>query len=288
MKKIENFNSFTKNPLGIIALSLIIVEAIASIVISFSSLPDMQNMILIVFIVIFPFTVLVVFYILVTKHHSKLYSPSDFTNEDNFITISTYKPFEKQNVVKQISFDEIGDIIDSKLISIRESIRQVRNLSVHQSLLDDGKDQTHKEFEYDNYSIEVSSAYGKDLVKEFMKNNLYAEYNVEEYQKIDIYGNTMQDQKAFWLGKNVPLEFAQKVIRIARNLYSSLSYISITGDFESGAPDYTHDQIFVGGSTNTAINDDEVNEFLDSEFDELYECKSIQEFHGLIRMKYTK
>ena len=67
---------------------LVLVEAIAAFVIVRSTLNDVLNTILIVFLVVFPCMVLFVFYMLVTKHHEKLYSPSDYEDETNFV--STY------------------------------------------------------------------------------------------------------------------------------------------------------------------------------------------------------
>ena len=61
------------------------VEGIASFVIVQSMLEKNQNTILVWFIVLFPCLVLVVFYLLVTKHHEKLYSPSDYRDEQNFM-----------------------------------------------------------------------------------------------------------------------------------------------------------------------------------------------------------
>jgi len=53
---------------------LVLVEAIASIVIVQSRLEKSQNTILVWFIILFPCFGLGVFYLLVTRHHEKLYS----------------------------------------------------------------------------------------------------------------------------------------------------------------------------------------------------------------------
>ena len=85
---VVNLNNIGKkfnNPIGVIGAFLVLTEAIASTVIVNSKLNDIQNTILVIFIVLFPCLVLGIFYLLVTKHHEKLYSPSDYKDERNFV-----------------------------------------------------------------------------------------------------------------------------------------------------------------------------------------------------------
>jgi CheY-like chemotaxis protein len=81
----ESALGFTKSPLGIIALFIVLVYGFASLVVTFGS--DLSDHIapLIYFMVFFPVLVFLGFLWLVAKHHNKLYGPSDFKNEENFI-----------------------------------------------------------------------------------------------------------------------------------------------------------------------------------------------------------
>lgn len=89
----ENFGNaaskLSKNPLGIIALFIVLVYGIAGLVLGISgeSLQKYHKTVLVWFLAIFPFSVLCAFTWLVSKHHTKLYSPSDFRNDDGFIRI---------------------------------------------------------------------------------------------------------------------------------------------------------------------------------------------------------
>ena len=76
---------FTKSPLGIIALFIILVYALASLVLMFDSEFGDKLIPLIWFLVGFPVLVFVGFLWLVAKHHTKLYAPSDYKDEDNFL-----------------------------------------------------------------------------------------------------------------------------------------------------------------------------------------------------------
>ena len=77
---------FAKSPLGIIALFIVLVYGIASLV-TIKVPSDQAIDLLIPFIVGFPVIVLAVFVWLVIKHSDKIYGPSDFANEENFIRL---------------------------------------------------------------------------------------------------------------------------------------------------------------------------------------------------------
>lgn len=75
-----------RNPLGIIALFIVLVYALASLVtINSSSFSSLERLPLIVFLVFFPVLVLVVFAWLVTKHPGHLYAPSDFSDDTHYL-----------------------------------------------------------------------------------------------------------------------------------------------------------------------------------------------------------
>jgi hypothetical protein len=76
----------SRNPLGIIALFIVLVYGFAALVTTFSgSLSWSERLPLIWFLVLFPVLVLAVFSWLVSRHGGKLYAPSDYRNEENYI-----------------------------------------------------------------------------------------------------------------------------------------------------------------------------------------------------------
>lgn len=76
---------FTKSPLGIIALFIVLVYGFASLVVVLGQGLGDYIAPLIYFMVLFPVLVFLGFLWLVVKHHNKLYGPSDYKNEKNFI-----------------------------------------------------------------------------------------------------------------------------------------------------------------------------------------------------------
>jgi len=82
----QTAKGLARNPLGIIALFIVLVYGLAALVTAFaSSLTTAERLPLIWFLVIFPVLVLVVFSWLVSRHSGKLFAPSDFKDEDNYV-----------------------------------------------------------------------------------------------------------------------------------------------------------------------------------------------------------
>ena len=82
----DTAKSLARNPLGIIALFIVLVYGFASLVTLFGgSLTVSERLPLVYFLIGFPILVLLIFTWLVIKHSGKLYAPGDFKNEDNYV-----------------------------------------------------------------------------------------------------------------------------------------------------------------------------------------------------------
>jgi len=82
----DTARGLVKNPLGIIALFIVLVYGFAALVTAFArSLTESERLPLIWFLVLFPVLVLGVFSWLVSRHGGKLYGPSDYKDEENYI-----------------------------------------------------------------------------------------------------------------------------------------------------------------------------------------------------------
>lgn len=84
---LESSKGFGKNPLGIIALFISLIYGFACFVLGVSGgkLEKYERLILIIFLVAFPVLILISFLFLVTRHYRKLYAPSDFKDEKNYL-----------------------------------------------------------------------------------------------------------------------------------------------------------------------------------------------------------
>lgn len=81
-------NGLTRNPLGVIALFITLVQSFATLLLGFGGdrLHSHEKAPLIWFVVLFPFLVLWVFFRLVTEYHGNLYSPSEYRSDQAFFS----------------------------------------------------------------------------------------------------------------------------------------------------------------------------------------------------------
>lgn len=118
----DSAKGFTKSPLGIIALFIVLVYGFASLVVGFGHENLKEHIVpLIYFMVLFPVLVFFGFLWLVSKHHKKLYGPSDFKDEENFLknqlssavslATAVSKQPEGDGGVTQNQLDEIVDLV---------------------------------------------------------------------------------------------------------------------------------------------------------------------------------
>jgi CheY-like chemotaxis protein len=81
----DTAKSLARNPLGIIALFIVLVYGFACVVTTTVSWSPTERLPLIYFLVIFPVLVLSVFGWLVSQHSRSLFAPSDFRDEQNYV-----------------------------------------------------------------------------------------------------------------------------------------------------------------------------------------------------------
>lgn len=91
----DTASSLSKNPLGIIALFIVLVYGLVALVTGFGGahVKDLGAHPLVWFLTGFPVLVLVLFGWLVTRHHGKLYGPRDYREDETFLsTLLRHKP----------------------------------------------------------------------------------------------------------------------------------------------------------------------------------------------------
>jgi hypothetical protein len=75
-----------RNPLGIIALFIVLIYGFAALTLGISSsFGPAERLPLVWFLVLFPILVLFLFVWLVSQHHEKLYAPGDYKSDEGFL-----------------------------------------------------------------------------------------------------------------------------------------------------------------------------------------------------------
>ena len=111
----------SRTPLGIIALFIVLVYGFAALVTAFTgSFSPSERLPLIYFLVVFPVVVLGVFAWLVSRHSPRLFAPSDFKNEDNYVkmlsTVATSLTAAAAKNPDALSDSRIEQIIQSSVL----------------------------------------------------------------------------------------------------------------------------------------------------------------------------
>lgn len=124
----QNATKLSKNPLGIIALFILLIYGLATILFGYvgNVLTENQKWWFVVFLVIFPIVVLAAFVYLVTKHHPKLYAPGEFKDERNFLFgYVSPKDREEKYIREEIEAASENDKVEkAKKLNTTKSIRE--------------------------------------------------------------------------------------------------------------------------------------------------------------------
>lgn len=88
-----------------------------------------------------------------------------------------------------------------------------------------------------------------------------------------------------WVGVRFPADRAVAAILLARRYYHDLRYVALS-DKMADPPDSVHDQLFIGGSTETALRQC-LKAWNDDDFKKMEGVKNQTELHALIRSKYS-
>lgn len=179
----ESAKGFTKSPLGIIALFIVLVYGFASLVVGLGQGISEHVAPLIYFMVFFPVLVFFGFLWLVANHHNKLYGPSDFKNEENFMNVmksqiasaaslgaATAKQPGGEGGVSESHLKEIVDVVSRT--SRKTKMEKWKNRVLW---VDDRPDNNVYERQaFEAQGIEFSLALSTNEALETLKNNKYA------------------------------------------------------------------------------------------------------------------
>jgi CheY-like chemotaxis protein len=148
MNELNSFGQTAKglarNPLGIIALFIVLIYGVAGLVTALSgSLSPSERFPLIWFLVLFPIIVLIVFAWLVSRHSNKLFAPSDFKDEANYVkTLTAVASLTAASTKSETptSENDIQKIIDAVRQSIPANMQEKNDWRNHVLWVDDRPD----------------------------------------------------------------------------------------------------------------------------------------------------
>ena len=158
MDFLKGAKDFARNPLGIIALFISLIYGFASLLLNATihNLTNAERWPLILFVVFFPILVLITFYKLVTKHHGKLYAPSDFKDDKSFLR--TLSPEEQEEKLqKEIAESLAEDRKETNLESFSKPTSTASEFDASsENIASNVKQTSYHEFRKEIKSIENS------------------------------------------------------------------------------------------------------------------------------------
>ena len=182
--QIRSFGEITRqlarNPLGIIALFIVLVYALASLVtINAGNLTSTERLPLIYFLILFPGLVLGVFVWLVIKHSEKLYSPSDFKDEENYMKLwaaasigAAAAKAETQKAGSDINLREIADFIQKANPTQAKHMAKLRNQVLWVD--DHPENNTYVREAFEAMGLQITLALSTDEAFEKLSQSRYA------------------------------------------------------------------------------------------------------------------
>ena len=236
---------------------------------------------------------------LVTHHHEKLYSPSDYKDEQNFVR--TYNRVTQKAENRRM--DGFNGEIDGSSAEVEKNIKLIKDALVNvmelqkkivpniesPTLTEDEK--TNFVSSLDDYLYEIEED-GQSLLVEISpmyKSFKLAEQLVQHGYSAKIYRSIIEskevlanaEHEAIWLGSEIPVSMATEVIKLAKSFYPHLKYIYLN-DAEAGAPNVIKYQIFIGGATSTA-KEFGLKALQLSDFNTIYTIEDQKELHNFVK-----
>lgn len=228
MDFLKSTKDLTRNPLGIVALFISLIYGIASLLLGLSAekLTCYERWPLIIFIVVFPVLILIVFYELVTKHHGKLYAPGDFKDDGSFLkTLSFLKPLspeEREIKLEEAVKESLGDRVSEDGV-INESSESTLSSNVNDSFSGRSEEQSKRE-ERQRFKEEIKK------IEESVIKLIASELKIDPVQNVGIGGTNIQfdaffpiaNEKATFLEVKVFRTSLSAIMALDKLLYSAL------------------------------------------------------------------
>ena len=176
----QTAKSLAHNPLGIIALFIVLVYGVAGLVTAFSSsLTVSERLPLIWFLVIFPIIVLIVFAWLVSKHSGKLFSPRDFKDEKNYVKMQmsagAFLTVAKTKSDTPTSEVDVQKIIETVIESLPTNIKEQNDWRNRVLWVDDRPDNnTYERRAFESVGLRFTLALSTNEALDLLARNKYA------------------------------------------------------------------------------------------------------------------
>ena len=148
---------YTSNPLGIIALFIVLIYGLATLVITQSNnLSEYDITLMVYFLIGFPIIVYVGFLWIVIKHHTKLYAPKDFNNDESYIAVLIAATMIQKK--QSLTSDELKNVINEILNHIQHKNKQKCNQKDILWVDDNPDNNLYERYAFESLGIKITLA----------------------------------------------------------------------------------------------------------------------------------
>ncbi len=134
-KKLNEKRVYPKNPIGVIALFVFLIEVISTITFKIlvdANLPHALSLYMVLFITIFPLIIIFLFFIILWFRREALYSPKDFREDESFFKLFNNR-LERVEIRQQASQVDLRGRVDDvfemiKILIEKKDIEAAMNL----------------------------------------------------------------------------------------------------------------------------------------------------------------
>ncbi len=175
----EVANKLARNPLGIIALFIVLIYGFATATAIYADgLTASERLLLTWFMVLFPVLVLLLFVHLVIHHSDKLYGPGDFRDEANYMKLKTAALLGAATAKKNpnpTTDKDIAEIVDS--VRVADRARLERSFKWQNQVLwvdDRPENNLYERQAFEAIGLEFTLALSTDEALEELANRQYA------------------------------------------------------------------------------------------------------------------
>jgi hypothetical protein len=264
-----------KNPLTIIAIFAGIAEVSGTIVLPFVAAQNQQ--LFIWFLILFPSLLVIAFFTTLNFNNKVLYAPSDYKDEGNYLLTNRYSAITQSEILVKEPVNAALETMSDRIDSIYNQIGAINKIKHNIETTSSESNNTVKEMY--NYRI-ISEMKKVDL---FVKRMGELNYTFTKYESRyeQVSANPSIENRAIWLGVDIPLEIVKEVLNEVRRFYPFIAFIQIS---EHGTnPSEMTSEIFIGGSTKAAVSDLGLGLIDINGFERISRANSLSELHGIVR-----
>lgn len=263
-----------KNPLTIIAIFAGIAEVSGTIVLPF--IAEKNQELFIHFLIFFPSILVLMFFITLNFNNKVLYAPSDYKDEMNYVKINKYDVSRQRHIEFKVPKDDQNQQVIQLTDKVEYLSTQILKLETLHITKDNQESRDNTLIKTIGLELLVSNFENAGKFVAHMK-TFGVDFNIYHSPGLEYQVAKFNEHKAIWLGTKIPLETTQFIVKKSKEFYPHLKYLKLSeAEWNEG------NQIYIGGSSESAVSAFNCVPLKDSDFEQLNNFRDLSSLHKFI------